>query len=78
MRSKGRKSFKLPDVNERSPSYALHSIHVASKGCYDNNKRLRLDQGFGDYNMRLFRLKDRVRYVKDVPSAFTPTIKRLL
>lgn len=68
----------MPEVNEKSLSYALHSINVASKGCYDNSKRLRLDQGFGDYNMRLFRLKDRVRYVKDVPSAFTPTIRRML
>ena len=78
MRSKGKKSLKLPEVNEKSLSYALHSINVASQGCYDNNKRLRLDEGFGDYNMRLFRLRDKVRYVKDIPSAFTPDIRKLL
>lgn len=78
MKPKNKKPIKLPDVNEKSLSYALHSIEVAAKGCYDDNKKLRLDEGFGDYNMRLFRFKDRKKYLKNIPSAFTPSIQRLL
>lgn len=78
MKVKGKKGVRLPEVTSQTLSYALHSIDLSNNGCYDTHTRLRLDNGFGDYNMRLFRPKDRKKYLKSIPTAFTPNIQRLL
>jgi hypothetical protein len=41
-------------------------------GCYENGK-LKIDGNIGDYHMSVFRLKDRKKRLKDIPSAFTKT-----
>jgi hypothetical protein len=48
---------------------------LAKEGCYDQQKRLKIDGGFGDYNMKLFRFRERLKFVREIPSAFTSSIK---
>ncbi len=49
----------LPQVNSNERNYLMRSIDIAKKGCYDNNRKLKIDEGFGDYNMNLFRLRNK-------------------
>jgi hypothetical protein len=69
-----KRAIKLPDVKDKRISYALHSVDIAKKGCYNEDKKLLIDEGYGDYNMKLFRMKDRKKYITSIPTAFTPTI----
>lgn len=68
----------MPNVKDTSISYVLNSIKIAKNGCYDDQKRLYIDGGFGDYNINLFRLRNKRKFIRDIPSSFTPTIKDLL
>lgn len=52
----GKRPLTLPDV-AKGTSYVFRSINTINKGCYDETNKLRIDQGYGDYNMRIFRLK---------------------
>jgi hypothetical protein len=56
MTHRGKKPLTLPDVT-KGTSYVFRSINTVKKGCYDENNKLRIDQGYGDYNMSIFRLK---------------------
>lgn len=56
MNHRGKRPLTLPDV-AKATSYVFRSINTVKKGCYDENNRLRIDQGYGDYNMNIFRLK---------------------
>lgn len=56
MNHRGKRPLTLPDV-AKATSYVFRSINTVKNGCYDENNRLRIDQGYGDYNMNIFRLK---------------------
>ena len=73
-----RRPVSLPLVKGDNISYTLRSISLAKEGCYDKQKRLNIDGGYGDYNMKLFRFRERLKFVRDIPSALTPSIKEAL
>lgn len=73
-----RRPVSFPVVKSENISYTLRSISLAKEGCYDKNKRLLVDGGYGDYNMRLFRLRDKLRFVREIPSAFSSSIREAL
>lgn len=52
--------------------YIKESLNRVDAGCYQNGS-LDIDGGIGDYKMSIFRLKDRNRRVKDIPTIFTKT-----
>jgi hypothetical protein len=56
MNQRGKRPMTLPDVT-KGTSYVFRSINTVKKGCYDESNKLRIDQGYGDYNMNIFRLK---------------------
>ena len=59
-----KKNISLPNVKEKEDSYALKAIDLAKKGCYNSNRQLKIDEGYGDYSMNLFRLKHKRKYVR--------------
>ena len=65
----------LPVLFEPKKCYITKSINRIEKGCYDSKGRLAIDGGYGDYNMSLFRLKDKRKFIREVPSVFTAEIK---
>jgi hypothetical protein len=68
----------LPAIRTRTPPTALRAVALARAGCYDTQGHLLIDEGYGDHNMSLFRLRNRRKYLREVPSAFVPSIKDLL
>ena len=56
MTQRGKKPLNFPNVS-KGTSYVFRSINTVKKGCYDETNKLRIDQGYGDYNMSIFRLK---------------------
>ena len=71
-------AVSLPSVREKDQSYVTQSIERVKKGCYGSNRQLKIDDAYGDHNMHLFRLKNKKKYIRDIPTALTPTIKELL
>jgi len=59
MKSSIKKPVSLPKVRDSLTTYTLNSIEIAKKGCYSKNNTLLIDQNFGDYNMNLFRLRNK-------------------
>lgn len=78
MRKTHKKNFSLPNVKQKDSSYVAKSIDIAKKGCYNSNKELKIDDAYGDYNMNLFRFKNKRKFVRDIPTAFSGAIKTLL
>jgi len=80
MKKSGKRVVSLPSVreNDRNLSYIARSIDNAKKGCYENNRCLKIDEGYGDYNMKLFRLKSKRDYVRNIPTIFSNSFKNLL
>jgi hypothetical protein len=37
---------------------------------------MQIDGGYGDYCMKLFRVKDRMKYAADIPTLYTPEMRR--
>ena len=75
MKPRHKKSITLPNFNQKASTYTSRVIELSKAGCYDPQKRLKIDGGFGDYNMSLFRLKNRKKIVRNIPTAFTPTLQ---
>jgi hypothetical protein len=59
----------------RIGEYISESLRKVENGCYRNGN-LCIDDGFGDYRMSLFRLKDRNRCFNGNQSSFTPVLVR--
>lgn len=79
MKKSAKRVISLPSVSEadHSLSYIARSIDNARNGCYQNN-RFKIDEGYGDYNMNLFRLREKRQYLRNIPSLFSQTFKNLL
>jgi len=56
MNQRVKRPLTLPDVT-KGASYVFRSINTIKSSCYDETNKLQIDQGYGDYNMRIFRLK---------------------
>ena len=78
MRKGHKKNISLPNVNDKDKSYITKSIEMYKNGCYNSEKGINIDGAYGDYNMHLFRLKNRKNFTRNIPSAFTSNIKNLL
>ena len=59
MKKSGKRVVTLPQVLTTESRYLSRSIDTAKKGCYDHKRKLRIDLGYGDYNMNLFRLRSK-------------------
>lgn len=75
MKPRHKKSITLPNFNQKASTYTYKALELSKVGCYDQEKRLKIDGGFGDYNMYLFRLRNRKKMIRNVPTAFTPTLQ---
>lgn len=78
MRRDKKETCSLPHTKLQQKSYVEKSLSIAKRGCYNSNRELKIDDGFGDYNMNLFRLRNKRKYIRNIPTAFSPEIRDLL
>lgn len=75
MSSLSKQTGSLPPLGQKHYSYIERTISFLEEGGKEG-KHLKIDGDFGDYRMRLFRLKDRKKYANDIKSVFTSTFTR--
>lgn len=64
---------KRSKPKENAGEYIKKSMKIIEEGCYENGK-LKIDGSIGDYNMSIFRFKDRKRRINDISTAFTKSM----
>lgn len=72
-----RKAASLPPLRKQEPSYIEKSMALLEAGCHQDES-LKIDGFYGDYRMKLFRLKDKNHYANNIKSIFTNTFRESL